>query len=194
MAFVRTKKISGNYYRYLVKNYRDENGNVRQKVLQYLGPASSKTDTDFDMDEVDEEVQKELGTTEQEQEGKEETDKKINPSNMDKEEMYDTEVLNRKNSVWRVTHWLSNEVVRSRDHDNYIYTKDTKIVSKIKDDVNPEKVKNTLKHFKLGFGKYEGKNLYEVFKEDYNYFHWMSDSKLFDKALKAEVENLEPEE
>lgn len=40
MSFIRLKEIppgSGNYYSYLVENHRDKNGNVRQKVLKYLG-------------------------------------------------------------------------------------------------------------------------------------------------------------
>lgn len=38
MAFVRTKKVKDNEYRYLVENYRDPKGKVRQRVLEYLGP------------------------------------------------------------------------------------------------------------------------------------------------------------
>ncbi len=38
MAFVRTKKIKGKEYRYLVESYRDPNtGKVRQRTLKYLG-------------------------------------------------------------------------------------------------------------------------------------------------------------
>lgn len=43
MSFVRLKEIppgSGNYYKYKVKNVREE-GKTKQKVLDYLGPASS---------------------------------------------------------------------------------------------------------------------------------------------------------
>ena len=36
MSFVRTKRIHGNQYQYLVKNKR-VNGKVTQKCLQYLG-------------------------------------------------------------------------------------------------------------------------------------------------------------
>ena len=38
MAFVRTKKIKGKEYRYLVESYRDlHTGKVRQRTLKYLG-------------------------------------------------------------------------------------------------------------------------------------------------------------
>lgn len=36
MSFIRTKRIKGVLYYYLVENYR-ENGKVRQRVLAYLG-------------------------------------------------------------------------------------------------------------------------------------------------------------
>ena len=39
MAFVRTKKIKGKEYRYLVESYRDEGGKVRQRTIKYLGAA-----------------------------------------------------------------------------------------------------------------------------------------------------------
>ncbi len=37
MAFIRTKKIKGKEYYYLVKGIREKNGKVRQKVIAYLG-------------------------------------------------------------------------------------------------------------------------------------------------------------
>jgi len=37
MAFVRTKKIKGKNYYYIVEGKRDEDGKVKQKVLKYLG-------------------------------------------------------------------------------------------------------------------------------------------------------------
>lgn len=36
MSFIRTKRIKGVLYHYLVENYR-EDGKVRQRVLAYLG-------------------------------------------------------------------------------------------------------------------------------------------------------------
>jgi Uma2 family endonuclease len=41
MAFVRTKKLKGKEYRYLVENYRDASGKVRQRTIKYLGAVSS---------------------------------------------------------------------------------------------------------------------------------------------------------
>ncbi|MEM8722128.1 MAG: Uma2 family endonuclease [Cyanobacteria bacterium P01_G01_bin.39] len=40
MAFVRTKKIKGKEYRYLVESYRDDRGKVRQRTIKYLGAAN----------------------------------------------------------------------------------------------------------------------------------------------------------
>ena len=37
MAFVRTKKIKGKNYYYVVEGKRDEDGKVKQKVIKYLG-------------------------------------------------------------------------------------------------------------------------------------------------------------
>ncbi|MEN9518288.1 MAG: hypothetical protein RLZZ381_876, partial [Cyanobacteriota bacterium] len=42
MAFVRTKKLKGKEYRYLVENYRDDQGKVRQRNIKYLGAVSPK--------------------------------------------------------------------------------------------------------------------------------------------------------
>jgi Uma2 family endonuclease len=42
MAFVRTKKLKGKEYRYLVENYRDDQGKVRQRNIKYLGAVSLK--------------------------------------------------------------------------------------------------------------------------------------------------------
>lgn len=41
MTYLRTKKIKGNTYYYLVEGQRDEKGNVKQKVIQYLGTAET---------------------------------------------------------------------------------------------------------------------------------------------------------
>jgi len=45
MAYIRTKKISGNTYYYLVKSVR-ENGRVRQVTLKYLGTEDPKKKKD----------------------------------------------------------------------------------------------------------------------------------------------------
>ena len=37
MAYLRTKKIKGKNYYYIVEGKRDEDGKVKQKVLKYLG-------------------------------------------------------------------------------------------------------------------------------------------------------------
>lgn len=37
MAFVRTKKLKGKEYRYLVESYRNAEGKVRQRTIKYLG-------------------------------------------------------------------------------------------------------------------------------------------------------------
>lgn len=37
MVYLRTKKIKGKNYYYLVEGNRDENGKVKQKVKRYLG-------------------------------------------------------------------------------------------------------------------------------------------------------------
>ena len=45
MTFVRTKKIKGKEYRYLVESYRDEDGKVKQRTIEYLGAVEKgKTD------------------------------------------------------------------------------------------------------------------------------------------------------
>lgn len=41
MTYIRTKKIRGNNYYYLVEGKRDENGKVKQKVKRYLGNVDS---------------------------------------------------------------------------------------------------------------------------------------------------------
>ena len=41
MAFVRTKKVKGKEYRYLVENYRDHTGKVKQRTIRYLGAGAS---------------------------------------------------------------------------------------------------------------------------------------------------------
>jgi len=45
MAFVRTKTIKGNDYLYLVESYR-EGGQVKQRVLEYLGPVGQVSMSD----------------------------------------------------------------------------------------------------------------------------------------------------
>ena len=42
MPFVRTKKLKGKEYRYLVESYRDRQGKVRQRTIKYLGAVSPK--------------------------------------------------------------------------------------------------------------------------------------------------------
>jgi hypothetical protein len=37
MAYIRTKKIKGKNYYYVVEGKRDEDGKVKQKVILYLG-------------------------------------------------------------------------------------------------------------------------------------------------------------
>ncbi len=37
MAYVRTKKIKGKNYYYVVEGKRDDEGKVKQKVIKYLG-------------------------------------------------------------------------------------------------------------------------------------------------------------
>ncbi|MEM8674282.1 MAG: hypothetical protein AAGF83_10470 [Cyanobacteria bacterium P01_G01_bin.67] len=37
MAYIRTKKVKGKEYRYLVEGYRDEDGKVKQRTIKYLG-------------------------------------------------------------------------------------------------------------------------------------------------------------
>lgn len=44
MAFIRTKKVKGKEYRYLVESYRDRyTGKVRQRTLEYLGAVEDKS-------------------------------------------------------------------------------------------------------------------------------------------------------
>jgi Uma2 family endonuclease len=37
MAYIRTKKVKGKEYQYLVEGYRDQNGKVKQRTIKYLG-------------------------------------------------------------------------------------------------------------------------------------------------------------
>ncbi len=37
MAYIRTKKVKGKEYQYLVEGYRDKDGKVRQRIIKYLG-------------------------------------------------------------------------------------------------------------------------------------------------------------
>jgi hypothetical protein len=42
MAYIRTKKVKGKEYQYLVEGYRDKDGKVKQRTIKYLGAVSSK--------------------------------------------------------------------------------------------------------------------------------------------------------
>ena len=45
MAYIRTKKVKGKEYQYLVEGYRDKDGKVKQRTLKYLGAVDkSKAD------------------------------------------------------------------------------------------------------------------------------------------------------
>ncbi len=37
MAYIRTKKVKGKEYQYLVEGYRDKDGKVKQRTIKYLG-------------------------------------------------------------------------------------------------------------------------------------------------------------
>lgn len=37
MVYIRTKKVKGNNYYYIVEGQRDKYGKVKQKVVKYLG-------------------------------------------------------------------------------------------------------------------------------------------------------------
>ena len=37
MAYIRTKKVKGKQYQYLVEGYRDRDGKVKQRIIKYLG-------------------------------------------------------------------------------------------------------------------------------------------------------------
>jgi len=41
MVYIRTKKVKGNNYYYIVEGQRDKNGKVKQKVIKYLGTAKN---------------------------------------------------------------------------------------------------------------------------------------------------------
>ena len=41
MAYIRTKKVKGFEYQYLVEGYRDKDGKVKQRTIKYLGAVSS---------------------------------------------------------------------------------------------------------------------------------------------------------
>lgn len=38
MTYIRRKIVGGREYKYEVESYRDPSGNVRQRVVKYLGP------------------------------------------------------------------------------------------------------------------------------------------------------------
>lgn len=40
MAYIRTKKVKGKKYQYLVEGYRDKDGKVKQRTIKYLGAVS----------------------------------------------------------------------------------------------------------------------------------------------------------
>ena len=40
MAYIRTKKVKGKEYQYLVEGYRDPEGKVKQRTIKYLGAVS----------------------------------------------------------------------------------------------------------------------------------------------------------
>lgn len=40
MSHIERKKIKGRYYIYLYQSYRDRNGSVKKKMIEYLGPES----------------------------------------------------------------------------------------------------------------------------------------------------------
>ncbi len=40
MAYIRTKKLKGKEYQYLVEGYRDKDGKVKQRTIKYLGAVS----------------------------------------------------------------------------------------------------------------------------------------------------------
>ena len=45
MAYIRTKKVKGKLYQYLVEGYRDKDGKVKQRTIKYLGAVDkSKAD------------------------------------------------------------------------------------------------------------------------------------------------------
>jgi Uma2 family endonuclease len=45
MAYIRTKKVKGKEYQYLVEGYRDKDGKVKQRTIKYLGAVDqSKVD------------------------------------------------------------------------------------------------------------------------------------------------------
>jgi hypothetical protein len=42
MSHIEKKKINGRYYLYRYQSYRDVNGRVRKRMLEYLGPETSQ--------------------------------------------------------------------------------------------------------------------------------------------------------
>lgn len=47
MAYIRTKKVKGKEYQYLVEGYRDLDGKVRQRTIKYLGAVSPSNGGQF---------------------------------------------------------------------------------------------------------------------------------------------------
>jgi Uma2 family endonuclease len=45
MAYIRTKKVKGKEYQYLVEGYRDERGKVKQRIIEYLGAVKDEDES-----------------------------------------------------------------------------------------------------------------------------------------------------
>ncbi len=45
MAYIRTKKVKGKEYQYLVEGYRDKDGKVKQRTIKYLGAVDKDSKT-----------------------------------------------------------------------------------------------------------------------------------------------------
>ncbi len=45
MAYIRTKKVKGKEYQYLVEGYRDKDGKVKQRTIKYLGAVNKGSKT-----------------------------------------------------------------------------------------------------------------------------------------------------
>ncbi len=48
MSYIRKKKFGDRVYYYRVEGHRDENGKVRQRVIEYLGKSPSKIELPID--------------------------------------------------------------------------------------------------------------------------------------------------
>ncbi len=49
MSHIERKKIKGRYYLYRYQSYRDENGKVKKRLIQYLGPLSVSSKLNHDL-------------------------------------------------------------------------------------------------------------------------------------------------